>query len=199
MKKLFLSLILALSAVNAQAIDTGPTKYNFDKTHTNIIWFANHFNFSHPFGYFKEVDGYFAVDHSHPENSKIDVTIKTASIDTPFPKFTDHLKTKDFFDVEKFPEAKFVSTKVEVTGKETAKVTGDLTLHGVTKPVVLDVKLNSIGDHPMSKKPYIGFSATGLLKRSEFGISYALPGVGDDIRLVIEVEGAKAEDAAVKK
>jgi len=201
MKKLFLTLALTLTlmAANAQAIDTGPTKYNFDKTHTNVVWFANHFGFSHPFGYFSEVEGYFAVDQNHPELSKIDVTIKTASLGTPFPKFTEHLKSKDFFDVTKFPDAKFVSTKVDVTGKDTANVIGDLTLHGVTKPVVLEVKLNNIGDHPMSKKPYIGFSATSIIKRSDFGISYGLPGVGDDVRLVIEVEGEKAEDAASKK
>ncbi len=199
MKKLFLTFALALLASNAQAVDTGPTKYTFDKTHTNVIWFANHFNFSHPFGYFKEVDGYFAVDQSHPETAKVDVTIKTASLDTPFPKFTDHLKSKDFFEVDKFPEAKFVSTKVDVIGKDTAKLTGDLTIKGITKPITLDVKLNSIGDHPMNKKPYIGFSATGIIKRSDFGINFALPGVGDDVRLVVEVEGAKAEDDAAKK
>lgn len=199
MKKLFLTLALVLLSVNAQAVETTTlTKYSFDKAHTNVIWFANHFGYSHPFGYFKDIDGNFWVDQQNPANSKIDVTIKIASLTTPSDKFTEHLKTKDFFGVEKFPDAKYVSTKVEVTGKDTANVTGNLTLHGVTKPVVLAVKMNAIGDHPMSKKPYAGFSATGIIKRSEFGMASFLPGVGDDVRIVIETEGEKVEDAAKK-
>ena len=203
MKKLFLTLALALFALNtqaAQAVETSTAaKYSFDKAHTNVLWFANHFGYSHPFGYFKDIEGNFWVDQQKPENSKIDITIKIASLTTPSDKFTEHLKTKDFFDAEKFPEAKYVSTKVDVTSKDTATITGNLTLHGVTKPVVLSVKMNGIGDHPMSKKPYAGFSATGVVKRSEFGMSSFLPGVGDEVRVVIETEGEKVEDAPVKK
>ena len=93
-----------------------------------------------------------------------------------------------FFNSEQFPTATFSSNKVEITGPDTAVVTGDLTLVGVTKPVTLDVKLNKIGENPISKLKTAGFSATGVVKRSEFGISYALPGVSDEVQIAIEAE-----------
>ena len=206
MKKILLTLVLTLTALNANAVETSnAAKYTFDKAHTNVIWFADHFGYSHPFGYFKDIDGYLLIDKDAPQNSKINVTIETDSLTTPVDKFTEHLKTDAFFDVKKFPEAKFVSTNVEVTGKDTANVTGNLTLHGVTKPLVLAVKLNAIGDNPMSKKPYVGFSANATIKRSDFGMTSYLPsagigtGVGDDVKLIIETEAMKVDaDAATK-
>ena len=144
MKKLFLALAIAFAAINANAVETSTAaKYNFDSAHTNVIWFANHFGFSHPFGYFKDIEGNFWVDQQNPANSKIDVTVKLDSLTTPVDKLTEHLKSETFFDVKKYPEAHFVSTKVDLTGKDpatgkdTANVTGNLTLHGVTKPIVL--------------------------------------------------------------
>lgn len=120
--------------------------------------------------------------------SKVDVTIKTASIEMDDQKWNDHLKNADFFNVEQYPEMTFKSTNVEVTGENTANVTGDLTLLGVTKPVTLNVTHNKTGAHPMNGKSGIGFSATGTLKRSDFGMNYGLPAVGDDVELRIEVE-----------
>lgn len=199
MKKLLLAASLLLVSANAQAVETSSAaKYDLDHAHTNVIWFADHFGYSHPFGYFKDIDGNFWIDQAHPENSKVDVTIKTTSLATPIDKLTEHLQTKDFLDTAKFPEAKFMSTKVEVTGKDTANVTGNFTLHGVTKPIVLAVKLNAIGQHPFNHKEAAGFSATATFKRSDFGVDAYLPsnggsGVGDDIRLVIETEGFKTD------
>src|SRR5690606_15131983 len=121
------------------------------------------------------------------------------SIATGIKQFDDHLKSADFFDVKKFPEARFVSTKVEKTGEKTGKVTGDLTLNGVTKPVTLDVTFNNKGPHPMNQKPTVGFSATGTVKRSDFGIKYALPAVTDEVQLQIEAEANSALAAAPKE
>jgi filamentous hemagglutinin family protein len=98
------------------------------------------------------------------------------------------LKSADFFDVEKFPTAKFVSKKIKVTGKDKSKIEGDLTMHGVTKTVTLDAKMNKSGISAVTQKPTIGFSATTEINRSEFGLEYAIPGVADKVKLVIEVE-----------
>jgi polyisoprenoid-binding protein YceI len=98
--------------------------------------------------------------------------------------FTKHLQSKDFFEVEKYPSAKFVSTSVTVDGQN-AKIAGDLTLHGVTKPVTLDAKLTGAGTNPMSKAATVGFSATATIKRSDFGLGYAAPAVGDEVKLKI--------------
>ncbi len=178
--------LLALPLSAAQAADT----YKFDPSHTTVVWDADHLGFSHPHGLFPEVEGTLTLDESAPANSKLDVTIHTDKIATGIAKFDDHLKSKDFFNVEKFPTATFKSTKIEKTGDKTAKVTGDLTLLGITKPVTLDVTLNKKGEHPMNKKPTVGFSATGTIKRSDFGISYGLPNVGDDVPLTIEAEAS---------
>jgi polyisoprenoid-binding protein YceI len=103
------------------------------------------------------------------------------SIDTGVAKVDDHIKSADFFDTAKFPTATFKSTTVAAAGEGKLKVTGDLTLRGVTKPVVLDVTVNKIGEHPMAKKPAAGFNATTKVLRSDFGLGGYVPAVGDGI------------------
>lgn len=188
------SLPRVLAALAVLAIPTAPAlaaeTYTIDPTHTTVIWSANHLGFSKPHGLFPLVEGTITVDEAAIANSKVDVTIKTGLIVTGIEKFDAHLKNADFFNVDKFPTATFKSTKVEKTGSKTAKVTGDLTLLGVTKPVTLDVTLNQKGEHPMNKKQTVGFSATGTIKRSDFGINYALPNVSDEVPLIIEAEAS---------
>lgn len=177
------ALLLAASAHAA------PETYTLDPTHTNIVWKANHLGFSNPSGKFVEATGQLVLDEAKPENSTVSVTIRPGSVLTGIPKFDEHLRSADFFESEKFPEAVFKSTKVDVTGEKTAKVYGELTLKGITKPVVLDVVLNQIAPNPMTGKKTAGFSATTTIKRSEFGITYAIPGVSDAVTIEIEVEG----------
>lgn len=176
--------IMTFFALPAQAAET----YAFDPSHTMINWQANHVGFSNPTGKFPLVTGTLVLDEKDPTNSKVDVTIDPTKLATGDAKFDEHLKSKDFFDVTKYTTAKFVSNKVEVTGKDKAKVTGTLTLLGQSKPLTLDVILNKIGENPFSKKKTVGFSATTMLRRSDFGMSYALPAVSDDIPLHIEAE-----------
>lgn len=186
MKRLLLSAVSALAlAATAQAAD----HYTIDPQHANVVWKANHLGFSNPSGKFAEVSGHFMLDEAKPANSTVVVTIKPGSVVTGIPKFDEHLKSADFFESAKFPEARFESTKVEVTGEKTAKVHGNLTLKGITKPVVLDVTLNKIGEHPMNQKKTAGFSATTTLKRSDFGIDYGIPAVSDEVQIELEVEG----------
>ena len=182
-KTLLISALWLSFAPVAQAADT----YTFDPSHTSVVWSINHFGFSNPSGKFASVTGSVTFDEAKPELSKVTVTIPIANLFTGIDKLDEHLKTKDFFDLAQFPTATFTSDKVEVTGKDTAKVTGTLTLHGVAKPVTLDVKLNKIGEN-MKKKKTAGFSITATLKRSDFGMDKYLPMLGDEVKLSIESE-----------
>ncbi|MDE3060040.1 MAG: YceI family protein [Pseudomonadota bacterium] len=177
---------LAFAAPAQAATET----YAFDPMHASVTWFINHFGFSNPSGKFTAVQGTLTLDDAHPENSKVAVTITIGNLVTGIDKLDAHLKSADFFNADQFPTASFTSDKVERTGDKTAKVSGMLTLHGVTKPVTLEVTLNNIGESPITKKKTAGFSATAMLKRSDFGIDKYLPGLGDDVKLIIETEAA---------
>ncbi|RZO86348.1 MAG: polyisoprenoid-binding protein [Oceanococcus sp.] len=182
------ALLAVAVATPAQAAD----KYKFDTVHSQVIFFVSHLGFSMSEGEFLDFDGGFSFDQKNWGNSSVDVTIKTASISLDDKKWDDHMKNEDFFNVEKYPTMTFKSTKVESKDGKTGTITGDLTLLGVTKPVTLDVTFNKAGAHPFNpKKQLIGFSATGTLKRSEFGMKYALPAVGDEVEIRIEVEAEK--------
>lgn len=176
--------VLGLTAVAHAA----PETYTFDQAHTGITWQANHFGFSNPTGKFIKTDGSLKLDEKSPEKSSLDVTIAIDGLVTGLPDFDKHLKSADFFDIEKFPTARFVSTSVKKTGDKTADVAGKLTLHGVTKPVTLHVTLNKLGINDYTKKQTAGFTAETTIKRSDFGMSYAIPGVSDDVKITIETE-----------
>ena len=165
-----------------------PVRYDLDPNHTRIDFSWTHFGFSHPMGRFDRFDGDFRFDPADPTKSSVTVTIPVSSIDTGVAKLDAHLQTADFFDVANYPTATFKSTRVERAGEHGLKVTGDLTLHGVTKPVVLDVVINKIGPHPMAGRAAAGFDATATIKRSDFGISNYVPNVSDEIRLSISTE-----------
>ena len=187
MQKLFLGTVALITLgfpMAAQAAET----YTLDPYHTNLYWKANHFGFSNPSGKFATVTGTVTLDEAAPDKSSVNVTVNTGSVVTGIDLFNEHLRADKFFNSEKFPTATFVSSKVEPTGKDTAKVTGDLTLVGVTKPVTLDVTLNKIGENPINKLKTAGFTATGVVKRSEFGMTYALHGVSDDVQITIDAE-----------
>lgn len=193
--KLFTPRSLALAAAlaftlpaAAQAADT----YQIDAAHTHVGFTISHLGFSETYGVFKNVSGTLTLDQAKPQASKVDVTIDVASIDTASEGRDEHLKGPDFFDIAKYPAMTFKSTKVKVTGKDTATVTGDLTLHGVTKPVGLVVKFNKAGESPIAKGRYVaGFSALGKLKRSDFGIKTYLPLIGDEVTIAISTEAVR--------
>ena len=173
-----------------------PEKYEFDTVHSQIIFFVSHLGFSISEGEFLDFDGHYIFDKEDPAASSVEVTIDTASIDMDDEKWDAHLKNQDFFDVEKFPSMTFKSTKIEVTGDKTADIHGDLTILDVTKPVVLKTNMVGEGVHPYSGKSVTGFSARTTIKRSEFGMKYGLPGIGDDVEIRIEIEGHKVAEAA---
>lgn len=180
------SAVLSMTAISGA--HAAAETYAFDPHHANINWNANHFGFSNPSGHFNVSKGTLILDEAKPANSKVDVEIDVAGLTTGIPEFDKHLKSADFLDTDKYPTATFKSTKVAVTGKDTAKVTGDFTLHGVTKPVTLEMKLNKLDASPMTQKKTAGFSGGIVLKRSEFGIDKYVPNISDEVTIRIEAE-----------
>lgn len=193
MKKYLLAAALLALAAPAHA-----ESFTLDPVHSQVMFAADHLGFSHSHGRFADVTGTFNFDEKTPEKASANLVIKTASLAMDDAAWDEHLKSADFFNVAKFPDMTFKTTSVFKGEGNTAKVTGDLTLLGVTKPVTLDVTYNKGAIHPMTKKYTAGFSATGTLKRSDFGMAYGLPGIGDDVKLMIEIEGTRAAKAGDK-
>ena len=185
------SLLLAFGTAHAAALT-----YKLDTNHTMVLASWDHFGYSHPVAYFGQADGTLVYDAAKPEASSVQVTLPLAGLDALVPDLTEHLRSPDFFDAEKYPAITFRSTKVEAAGEGKLKVTGDLTIRDVTKPVVLDVTLNKAGEG-RNGQPKIGFDATASISRSEFGVARFVPNVSDRIELRISTEALvpKAEDA----
>lgn len=179
--------ILFLS-FSANAAET----YVLDQDHSYVLWRVNHFDFSTQVGKWY-VKGTLVLDKDKPQNSKLTATIQVTDIITGLPELDKHLKGKLFFDVTQFPTATYTSDKIVLTGKKSAKVYGNLTVHGVTKPVVLDVTLTQIAKNPITDKMTAGFKATTKIKRSDFGITTLIPGVSDEVELDIGAEAAPAQ------
>jgi polyisoprenoid-binding protein YceI len=186
-------LVTALAFASASAF-AEPVTYTIDGGHTQANFTWNHFGYSNPSAGFDDIQGTINYDAADVSNSSVEVTIAIDSINSQVSKLDEHLKSADFFDAKTYPQATFKSSKVEKGAKEGSfKVTGDLSLHGVTRPVVLDATLNRADEHPMSKAPTIGLDAHTTIKRSDFGIDKYVPNVSDEIRIAITTE------ASVKK
>jgi polyisoprenoid-binding protein YceI len=180
-------------AVSTDLTNIPSDKYSLDPNHANVVWQISHMGFSTLMGRFDKIAGTLDFNSKKPEKSKLKVTLETASIDSKVPALDTHLKGEDFFQADKYPEIKFKSTKIEKLSDSTGKVTGDLTLHGVTKPITLDVIFHGGGTHPMTKKAVIGFDAKTTIKRSEFGMEKYVQFVGDDVTLLISAEFDQGE------
>lgn len=175
------------AALSAQA---APVTYKLDPGHTMVLFSWSHFGFSHPTANVGISDGTLVFDEQNPAKATVEVTMPLSNLDTHVPALDKHLKEPDFFDADKYPTITFKSTSVQPTGNKHYKVTGDLTVHGVTKPVVLSATLNNVGTHPMTGQPAIGFNATGTIKRSDFGLGAYAPKVSDEIQINITTEGS---------
>ncbi|MBI1450477.1 polyisoprenoid-binding protein [Acinetobacter sp. FL51] len=186
-KALTVGLALASVATFSMA---KPVAYQIDPTHTATVFNWNHFGFSTPSANFSDIQGTINVDNAKPANSSVDVTIPLSSLNTNVKALDEHLKTADFFNAEKYPNITFKSTKVQALGQNKYKITGNLTIKDVTKPVVLDAVLNKQGVHPMTKAESIGFNATTSFNRSAFGVGAYVPNVGDKITVNITTEAS---------
>jgi len=189
------SLLLALGI--AGAAQAKSNTYKMDPNHTIVLASWDHFGFSHPVANFGQADGTLVYDPDNVGASSVNVTLPLSGLDALVPALTEDLQSDAFFDMAKFPNATFKSTKVEKAGENKLKVTGELTIRDQTKPVVLDVTLNKMGEG-RNGAPKIGFSATTTIKRSAFGVSKFLPNVADDVEIRISTEAAVPKDKAAQ-
>ncbi len=185
MRRLVLAAALALTAASAFA---APVTYKLDPNHTVVLASWSHFGYSHPSLNFGQVDGTLVYDADNVGASSVQVTLPLAGLNSFVPDFDEHLRSADFFEADKYPNATFKSTKVEAAGEGKLKVTGNLTIKDQTKPVVLNVTLNKAADHPMAKRAAIGFDAVSTIKRSDFGVGKFVPNVSDEVELRITTE-----------
>jgi polyisoprenoid-binding protein YceI len=162
--------------------------YQLDAAHGKITWTASHFGMSLYRGQFVDLSGRLSLDPERPERAALQVSIPLDKVGTFHEGLDAHLRNADFFDVPNHPTATFTSTRIERIGERQARVTGDLTLRGMTKPVTFVGTFNAAGIHPVTKRYTIGFGGEATIKRSEFGIVFAVPAIGDDVRLDLDVE-----------
>jgi polyisoprenoid-binding protein YceI len=182
----------------AVSVQAAPVTYKLDPDHTMVLFSWNHFGYSNPTADLGLGEGTLVFDEQHPANSSVEVTLPLARLDTHVPALDEHLKKPDFLNADQYPVVTFKSTEVQPLGGNKFKVTGNLTVHGVTKPVVLDATLNKVGPHPMTKAPSIGFDATASIKRSDFGVGAYVPNVSDELSIRITTEGSVPKKTAAK-
>jgi len=190
MKKIFAGV--ALGGLMALSGSLYAADYQIDKEgqHAFINFKTGHMGFSMLHGRFNDFDGTFSWDAENPENSKVNVTINTASVDSNHAERDKHLRSDDFLNVAKHPQATFVSTGVEVTGENTAKVTGDFTFNGVTKPVVSDARFVGEGDDPWGGYR-AGFEGTTSIKLADYDVSMDLGPASAVVELDLTIEGIR--------
>jgi polyisoprenoid-binding protein YceI len=168
---------------NPAAVPAGV--YAIEPVHTEVLFKVNHMGFTNYYGRFSRASGTLRLDPAHPEASSLDVTIPVASLDVVSPQLQSELTSADWLDAAKYPVATFHSTKVTPTSPGHALVSGDLTLHGVTRPVTFEASFNAGGPNVMTKAYTTGFEVTGHIQRSQFGVAKYVPLVGDDVTLII--------------
>jgi polyisoprenoid-binding protein YceI len=183
------AIVLAATLTLVPPASAESAVYEVDPVHTSVYFKISHLGFSSLFGRFNSVDGSVVFDPDDPEAGGVKLIIEAASVDTKHEERDEHLRSPDFFNSREFPRITFRSTRIEATGNSRALVTGDLTLLGVTRPVTMEVTYNAMGPYPfVPGQIRIGFSATGSVRRSDFGMTYQLDNVGDEVTLFIEVE-----------
>ena len=195
---MFKPLILSAALLLAGNAFAAPVSYKIDPNHTNVIATWDHFGYSRPSAHFGQADGVLVYDADNVAKSSVKVTLPMSGLSSFVADFDAHLRSADFFEVEKYPDARFASTKVEAAGENKLRVTGDLTMHGVTKPVVLDVTLNKAGTG-RDGQPRVGFDATTTIKRSEWGLGRFAPNVSDEVAIRITTEAGVPKAEGAKK
>ncbi|MFN3936628.1 MAG: YceI family protein [Gemmobacter sp.] len=189
MRNFLFAALLAGTATPALAAES----YVLDPSHSQIVFSYDHLGYSTTWGMFSGFEGQIEFDRENPAASSVTVEFPVSTMLTGWEARLAHFMSPDFFDPSRDQTVRFVSTAIEVTGEDTALITGDLTLNGVTQPVVLDVRLNHAGTHPMEGKEWAGFSASTTLTRSEFDLGLFAPFVGDEVAVLISVEAMKAD------
>jgi polyisoprenoid-binding protein YceI len=194
-----LAVVAAPAAAPAQTLDIPAGTYAVDKTHLSVLWRVSHLGLSNYVGQFDpaDIEATVELDPENVENSSLSVTIPADAVLTNFPgeqDFDAEIASDMFLDAANHPAITFTSTDIVVTGENTADVTGDLTIKGVTLPVTLDVTLNGAMMHPMAGVPAFGISATGEVARSDFGVTTLVGPVADAVDILIEAEFLQAAE-----
>ncbi len=203
MKRQFARAALALVAVAlagavwAQPASTDPNAvqagtYNVEPQHTRILFSVLHLGFTHYYGDFTGASGTLTLDPNNIGAAQVQVTFSTTSVSTTNQKLDGELKDVPWLDATAFPKATFVSRKVTRTGPKTARIEGDLTLRGITRPVVLDATFNAAGMNPLTHRYTVGFDAIGHLNRSDFKVSAFIPAISDNVDIIISAAFEKA-------
>lgn len=183
------ALALLIATPRARA---APTSYAFDRVHSQVLFFANHLGFSHPMGRFPALSGGFSFDPDDWSSATAQATIEVKSLYLGDEDWQKKMLSDEFFDAAKYPTITFVAERLEKSAGDAGTLRGQLTLHGVTKPVALELTVNRVGTHSFSLKHVAGFSARGTIKRSDFGMTHLLPAVGDEVEIRLEIEGTRA-------
>lgn len=185
------ALVLATSGpALAQVANHEPSQvqagsYVIDPTHTQVGFGVSHMGFTTYYGHFADASGTLELTPKNPAGSKLSVSVPTASVSTTSEKLDGELKSEQWFDAAKYPTITFVSTQIVPSGHGAARVTGDLTMHGVTKPVTFDAKFVGAGTNPLDRRYTVGFAITGLISRSDFGVKTYVPLIGDEVAITI--------------
>jgi polyisoprenoid-binding protein YceI len=192
MKRLALAVLASAVLSTAASAET----YEMDPRHTQVLFTYSHLGFADITGRFDDVKGTISYDPADVGAASVEVTVPIATVSSGVAEMDAHFQRDDLFDAAQFPTATFKSTAVESAGADKLRVTGDLTIHGVTRPTTFDVAINKIGEHPMRKVPAAGFTAEATIKRSDFGVDKYVPAIPDEVRISISTEALKAQPAA---
>ena len=198
MNRLTRAALATTLVLSASAAYSAPATYTFDTVHSRVTFYVNHLGFSNSVGEFKLAEGTYTFDNDNWANSKVSVALPVKTLELGSTEWNGHIQGKDWLDLAQYPDITFQSTKVEKTDATHGKLYGNLTIRGVTKPVTLDLRLNKIGEHFLRKTQAAGFTATTVVKRSEFGVLPYAGAIGEDVDVRIEVESYVDKPAASK-
>lgn len=187
------ALVVAAGLATPFAATAEPVRYVIDHEHAMVSFLVDRLGFSRQLGFFSETSGEIVFDAENPANSSVVAVMQTGSVVTNLAPRDEWLRGEAMLDAANHPEITFRSTGIEVTGENTGLITGDITIRGETRPVVLDAVFNRAGTNPINQKETIGFSATTRLARSDFGVSAFLGPIGDTLDIRIDIEGIRAE------
>lgn len=184
------ALVAALTLIWTPMVLAAASTYKVDGSHSAVVFRVKHMNVAYFYGRFNEVSGRFVFDDTVPSNGTLKITINADSVDTDDPRRDDFLKGPDFFDAKKHPELTFKSTKIEPAGADKLKVTGNMTVRGITKSITVDLERTGEGKDPWGGYR-AGFETVFQIKRSEYGMSQMLNGLSDEVRLIVSIEGVR--------
>lgn len=193
MIRTFTAAAVAAATLFATSATAAPEAYVLDSSHSQVVFSYNHLGYSTTYGMFSGFAGDIMFDQENPANSTVSVSMPLMSMFTGWEAREGHFMSDDFFGAAEGDMITFTSTGIEVTGDNTALITGDLSMNDVTKSVVLDAVLNQASEHPMAKAPWAGFDATTTILRSDFNVGAFAPFVSDEVAVMISIEAQKAE------